>query len=127
MSMNPPVSPPRLEPPGIAGITASITGITASIAVILPFSGPCRRNIAGDPCEIWGALRGVIRPRLEGFPAMTRSPGAAGFNGRSAPVASSRLIDAVAASLAIGSLSLCLIVALTVLSIKVSMAMPIPM
>ena len=57
---------------------------------------------------------------------MIRSPGAFGFNGRSAPVASSRLIDAVAASLAIGSLSLCLIVALTVLSIKVSMAMPIP-
>jgi hypothetical protein len=57
---------------------------------------------------------------------MIRSPGAVGFNGHSAPVASSRLIDAVAASLAIGSLSLCLIVALTVLSIKVSMAMPIP-
>ena len=51
---------------------------------------------------------------------MTRSPGAAGFNGRSAPVASSRLTDAVAASLAIGSLSLCLIVTLTVLSIKVA-------
>jgi hypothetical protein len=80
----------------------------------------CRRSLRN-----LGALR-VIRPRLEGFPAMTRSPGAAGFNSRSAPVASSRLIDAVAASLAIGSLSLCLIVALTVLSIKVSVAMPIP-
>jgi hypothetical protein len=57
---------------------------------------------------------------------MIRSPGALGFNGRPAPVASSRLTDAVAASLAIGSLSLCLIVTLTVLSIKVSMAMPIP-
>jgi hypothetical protein len=57
---------------------------------------------------------------------MIRSPGAVGFSGRSVPVASSRLIDAVAASLAIGSLSLCLIVTLTVLSIKVSMAMPIP-
>ena len=57
---------------------------------------------------------------------MIRSPGATGFNGRSAPVASSRLTDAVAASLAIGSLSPCLIVTLTVLSIKVSMAMPIP-
>ena len=57
---------------------------------------------------------------------MIRSPCAAGFNGRSAPVASSRLIDAVAATLAIGALSLCLIVTLTVLSIKVSMAMPIP-
>ena len=57
---------------------------------------------------------------------MIRSPGAAGFNGRPAPVASSRLADAVAATLAIGALSLCLIVTLTVLSIKVSMAMPIP-
>ncbi|SHL23480.1 hypothetical protein SAMN05444159_5387 [Bradyrhizobium lablabi] len=55
---------------------------------------------------------------------MKRSPGATGFVNRHAPVASSRLIDAVAASLAIGSLSLCLIVALTVLSIKVSVAMP---
>jgi hypothetical protein len=57
---------------------------------------------------------------------MIRSPGAAGFDGRPAPVASSRLTGAVAASLAIGALSLCLIVSLTVLSIKVSMAMPIP-
>ncbi|HEY0909924.1 MAG TPA: hypothetical protein VGD75_06785 [Bradyrhizobium sp.] len=57
---------------------------------------------------------------------MRRSPGAAGFESRSVPVASSRLHDAVAASLAIGSLSLCLIVTLTVFSLKVSMAMPIP-
>ena len=57
---------------------------------------------------------------------MIRSPGAAGFDGRPAPVASSRLTGAVAASLAIGALSLCLIVSLTVLSIKVGMAMPIP-
>ena len=57
---------------------------------------------------------------------MIRSPGAAGFHGRFAPVASSRLTDAVAASLAIGGLSLCLIVTLTVLSIKVAMAMPLP-
>ncbi|WP_291688393.1 hypothetical protein [Bradyrhizobium sp.] len=56
---------------------------------------------------------------------MKRSPGAAGFNGGSAP-ASSQLTDAVATSLAIGSLSLCLIVTLTVLSIKVAMAMPLP-
>jgi hypothetical protein len=68
----------------------------------------------------------VIRPALKDISAMKRSPGAAGFNGRSAPVASSRLTDAVAASLAIGALSLCLIVTLTVLSIKVSMAMPLP-
>jgi hypothetical protein len=58
--------------------------------------------------------------------ATPRSPGSAGFESRSAPVASSRLIDAVAASLAIGSLSLCLIVTLTVFTIKVGMAMPIP-
>jgi hypothetical protein len=57
---------------------------------------------------------------------MIRSPRAAGFVRPFAPVASSRLTDAVAASLAIGSLSLCLIVTLTVLSIKVAMAMPIP-
>jgi hypothetical protein len=57
---------------------------------------------------------------------MIRSPGAAGFDGHIASVASSRLTGAVAASLAIGALSLCLSVALTVLSIQVSMAMPIP-
>jgi hypothetical protein len=57
---------------------------------------------------------------------MIRSHGAAGFSGRSAPVASSRLTDAVAALLAIGALSLCLIVTLTALSIKVAMAMPLP-
>jgi hypothetical protein len=57
---------------------------------------------------------------------MIRSPGVLGFNDRPAAVASSRLWNAVAATLAIGSLSLCLIVTLTVLSIKVSMAMPFP-
>jgi len=57
---------------------------------------------------------------------MIRSPGSAGFGSRLAPVASSRLTNAIAACLAIGTLSLCLVVTLTVLSIKVSMAMPIP-
>ena len=57
---------------------------------------------------------------------MIRSSGALGAHGRSTPVALSRLTHAVASSLAIGGLSLCLIVALTVLSIKVTMAMPIP-
>jgi hypothetical protein len=56
---------------------------------------------------------------------MTRSYSAAGFGGRSAPVASTRLIDAVAASLALSAFSLCLVVAITVLSIKASLAMPI--
>jgi hypothetical protein len=58
--------------------------------------------------------------------AMIRSSGAAGFDGHVAPVASSTLIHAVAASLAIGALSLCLIVTLTVLSTNVTLAMPIP-
>ena len=57
---------------------------------------------------------------------MIRSPGATGFSSQSAPVASPRLIDVVAASLALGALSLCLVVTITVLSIKVSTAMPIP-
>ena len=56
---------------------------------------------------------------------MIRSPGTAGFGSRLAP-ASSRLTNAIATSLAIGALSLCLVVTLTVLSIKVSMALPIP-
>ena len=68
----------------------------------------------------------VIRLCLERIHTMIRPSGAAGFSGHSATTASSRLTDAVAAALAIGSLSLCLIVALAVLSIKVSMAMPIP-
>jgi hypothetical protein len=49
---------------------------------------------------------------------MRRSPGAAGFSGQSTPVASPRLIDAVAASLAFSAFSLCLAVALTVLTFK---------
>ena len=57
---------------------------------------------------------------------MMRLPGTVGFGSRPAPVASSRLASAIATSLAIGTLSLCLVVTLTVLSIKVTMAMPIP-
>jgi hypothetical protein len=57
---------------------------------------------------------------------MIRSPGTAGFESRLAPVASSRLTNAIAATLALGALSLCVVVTLTVLSIKVSIAMPIP-
>jgi hypothetical protein len=57
---------------------------------------------------------------------MIRSPGTVGFASRPAPVASSRLTNAIAATLAIGALSLCLVVTLTVLSIRVSMAMPVP-
>ena len=57
---------------------------------------------------------------------MIRSSGTAGFESRLTPVASSRLTNAIAASLAIGALSLCLVVTLTLLSIKATMAMPIP-
>ena len=49
---------------------------------------------------------------------MKLSPGAAGFCGPSSPAASPRLTDAVAASLAFSAFSICLVVALTVLTIK---------
>lgn len=55
---------------------------------------------------------------------MRRSPGVNGFGRRNAPVASSRLIDAVVASLACGAFSLCLVVTLTVLSIRACQATP---
>ena len=57
---------------------------------------------------------------------MIRASGTAGFQGPSATVASSRLTHAVAASLAIAALSLCLIVTLTVMSTKATMAMGLP-
>jgi hypothetical protein len=50
----------------------------------------------------------------------------AGFHGDVRPAASSHLSNAVAASIAVGTLSLCAGVALAVLSIKASMALPIP-
>ncbi|WP_170991522.1 MULTISPECIES: hypothetical protein [Bradyrhizobium] len=57
---------------------------------------------------------------------MKRWSGTAGFEGRPAPVASSRLTNAIAASLALGALTLCLVVAVTVLSSNVTMATAIP-
>lgn len=56
---------------------------------------------------------------------MKRLSGAAGFNSQPVPVASSRLLDAVAAALALGAVSLCLVLCLTVLATKASMAMPV--
>jgi hypothetical protein len=54
---------------------------------------------------------------------MTPPNGAIGFRGHGAPVASTRLIDAVAASLAFAALSLCVVVASTVvLAIKAGLA-----
>ncbi|MGY8677365.1 hypothetical protein Q2941_06050 [Bradyrhizobium sp. UFLA05-153] len=54
---------------------------------------------------------------------MARASGMVGFQGRPAPVVSSRLTGAVAASLAIAALSLCVIVALTVMTTRATMAM----
>lgn len=56
---------------------------------------------------------------------MIRSSGAVGFACRPAPVASLRLINAVAASLAFGAASLCLTATLKVLAVRI-MAMPLP-
>ncbi|MBW7965151.1 hypothetical protein [Bradyrhizobium sp. BR 10261] len=57
---------------------------------------------------------------------MMRASGTVGFQGRNDTVSSSRLTNAVAASLAVAALSLCLIVTLTVLSTKATMAMGLP-
>jgi hypothetical protein len=67
----------------------------------------------------------VIRPRFEGFTAMIRSLRVgSGFQARPTPVASTELTRAVAVSLAFACLSLCVIVALTIVSIQVATAMP---
>lgn len=50
----------------------------------------------------------------------------AGFQPRPAKVASTRLGNALAASIAVACLSLCLIVTLTLLTLKVATAMPLP-
>src|SRR5205823_15091714 len=106
----------------------TIAGITLTFAAITPFSAACRRNVAGDHCKIFPTSREsrVIRPALQGFRPMIRSSGAVGFESSRTPVASSRLLGAIATSLAIGTLSLCFVVTLTVLSIKATVAMPIP-
>lgn len=57
---------------------------------------------------------------------MKRWSGTAGFHGRPATVASSRMTNAIAASLALGALTLCLVVAVTVLSGNIILATPIP-
>jgi hypothetical protein len=115
-----PESRPRLNQRKIA----EIAGATATLAAILPFSRQSRRNIACDCCEIF--YDAGDSPAHSRISAMIRSPGTAGFDGRAASVASSSLTHAVAASLAVGALSLSLIVTLTVLSTKVTLAMSIP-
>lgn len=57
---------------------------------------------------------------------MMRLSGTIGFEGSRAPVASPRLLGAIATSLAFGTLSLCLVVTMTVVSIRAAMALPLP-
>ena len=58
---------------------------------------------------------------------MIRASGTVGFQGQTDTVSSSRLTNAVAASLAVAAISLCVIVTLTVvLSTKATMAMGLP-
>ena len=57
---------------------------------------------------------------------MIRASGTVGFQGQTDTVSSSRLVNAVAASRAVAAVSLCLIVTLTVLSTKATMAMGLP-
>lgn len=57
---------------------------------------------------------------------MIRASGTAGFQGQTDTVSSSRLTNAVAVSLAVAALSLCVIVTLTVLTTKATMAMGLP-
>ncbi|MGY4500854.1 hypothetical protein ACVWYH_004785 [Bradyrhizobium sp. GM24.11] len=57
---------------------------------------------------------------------MIRASGTAGFQGQTDTVSSSRLTNAVATSLAVAALSLCVIVTLTVLTTKATMAMGLP-
>ena len=54
---------------------------------------------------------------------MTGSSAAPGFRGDGRRVASSQLIDAVVAALAVSSFSLGIVVAITLLSSRISMAM----
>ncbi len=82
-----------------------------------------RRNLAEAGPQYYRAIAGDS-PAMEGIGPMMRSSGVVGF--APAPVASSGLINAVAASLAFGAGLLCLISTLKVLAIKI-MAMPIPM
>jgi hypothetical protein len=55
---------------------------------------------------------------------MTVSPAAPGFCSHRKRAASSRLTDAVVATLAFSSFSLSVVVAVTLLSTRISMAMP---
>jgi hypothetical protein len=83
-------------------------------AAILPttIANPQLDNVGDSPAyaRIW---------------AMTWSPGTVGFDSRTAPAVPSRLASATATRVTIGALSLCVVIVQTVLSIKVTMAMPL--
>jgi hypothetical protein len=98
-----------------------IVNLCGDPATFLSF--PCR-NLAGDPCKISRIAQVIRLTRVRICLAMKRLSGPTGFSSQSAPVASSRLTDAVAAALALGAVSLCLVLCITVLTIKASMAMP---
>ena len=78
---------------------------------------------AGQPVDMFAGFHELAPEQLTQGLAVNSN---GSLNGHSAPVVLSRLTDAAAAPLAIGALSLCLIVAVTALSIKVAMAMPLP-
>jgi hypothetical protein len=59
-----------------------------------------------------------------GWDTMTASSAAPGFRGHDKRAASTQLIDAVVATLAISSFSLSIAVTITLLSGRISMAMP---
>jgi hypothetical protein len=83
------------------------------------------RNIAGGKSDGSRNTAGDSPAISRDLGAMIGSSSAHGFSGQSANVASPRLIDAVAASLAFGAFSLCLAVVIAALSMKASMAVPL--
>jgi hypothetical protein len=72
------------------------------------------------------SARGSAVPRRSERRASSFKTCDAGFHGVTTPTASSHLSNAVAATIAVGTLSLCAGVTLAVLAIKASMALPIP-
>jgi hypothetical protein len=89
------------------------------------FSGDRRRNVAGHYCQL--RLDNVgDSPAHVRIWTMTWSHGTAGSDSRTAPAVPSRLVSAAATSVTIGALSPCVVITQTVLSIKVTMAMPRP-
>jgi hypothetical protein len=95
---------------------------TLTLAAIPPFSSPSLPQSCRQPLQDSGDAQVIRLARVRVYFAMKRLSGAAGFSGQSTPVASSRLIDAVAATLALAAVSLCFV---TVLATKAAMAMPV--